>query len=116
MLDLGCGTGQMLLRHAARFRRAVGVDHSAEMLDVARRRVPGVAAGRCRLASSRFLPVPRDRWRSPARSSPAWAACPSARRCFRSFLPPGAHRRLADKGAALLAGAVDTGGRTRLRS
>ena len=39
MLDLGCGTGQMLLRYAARFRRAIGVDHSREMLDIAEQRL-----------------------------------------------------------------------------
>jgi SAM-dependent methyltransferase len=55
MLDLGCGTGHMLLRYAARFRRAVGVDHSQEMLDLARARVPAVAAGRCALVKSDFL-------------------------------------------------------------
>lgn len=55
MLDLGCGTGQMLLRYASRFRRAVGVDHSPEMLDLARLRVPEVASGRCALVLSDFL-------------------------------------------------------------
>jgi SAM-dependent methyltransferase len=64
MLDLGCGTGQMLLRHAPRFRRAVGVDHSREMLDVAQTNVPAVAAGRCELVLSDFfsyLESDRDR-------------------------------------------------------
>ena len=55
MLDLGCGTGQMLLRHASRFRRAVGVDHSREMLDLAGKRVPAVAAGQCTLVRSDFF-------------------------------------------------------------
>jgi SAM-dependent methyltransferase len=36
MLDLGCGTGHMLLRYAERFRSALGVDHSAGMLAAAR--------------------------------------------------------------------------------
>jgi SAM-dependent methyltransferase len=55
MLDLGCGTGQMLLRYGACFRRAVGVDHSREMLAIARERVPGVADGRCTLVESEFF-------------------------------------------------------------
>jgi SAM-dependent methyltransferase len=55
MLDLGCGTGQMLLRYASRFRRAVGVDHSPEMLAIARERVTGVAEGRCALVESEFF-------------------------------------------------------------
>jgi SAM-dependent methyltransferase len=55
MLDLGCGTGQMLRRYAARFRRAVGVDHSGEMLALARERVPAVAEGRCTLVQSDFF-------------------------------------------------------------
>jgi SAM-dependent methyltransferase len=65
MLDLGCGTGQMLLRYASRFRRAVGVDHSPEMLAIARRRVPAVAQGRCALVESEFfgfLAASRDRF------------------------------------------------------
>ncbi|HZX89650.1 MAG TPA: class I SAM-dependent methyltransferase [Rudaea sp.] len=36
MLDLGCGTGQMLLRYARRFGAAIGVDHSPQMLAEAR--------------------------------------------------------------------------------
>ena len=36
MLDLGCGTGQMLLRYARRFGAATGVDHSSQMLAEAR--------------------------------------------------------------------------------
>jgi ubiquinone/menaquinone biosynthesis C-methylase UbiE len=36
MLDLGCGTGQMLLRYARRFASATGVDHSPQMLAEAR--------------------------------------------------------------------------------
>jgi SAM-dependent methyltransferase len=55
LLDLGCGSGQMLLRYASRFRHAVGVDHSPEMLDVARKRVPQVAEGRCTLVNSDFF-------------------------------------------------------------
>jgi ubiquinone/menaquinone biosynthesis C-methylase UbiE len=46
MLDLGCGTGQMLLRYAARFRRAVGVNHSGEMLDIAEQRLTHAPASR----------------------------------------------------------------------
>ena len=36
MLDLGCGTGQMLRRYSGRFGKFTGVDHSKEMLEVAR--------------------------------------------------------------------------------
>ena len=65
MLDLGCGTGQMLLRYAARFERSVGVDHSTDMLAIARTRVPGVASGRCALVESdffRYLETDRERY------------------------------------------------------
>lgn len=55
MLDLGCGTGQMLLRYSSSLRRAVGVDHSEEMLAIAQQRVPAVAAGRCALVKSDFF-------------------------------------------------------------
>jgi len=55
LLDLGCGTGQMLLRYASRFKRAIGVDHSPEMLAIACERVPGVAEGRCTLVESEFF-------------------------------------------------------------
>lgn len=39
VLDLGCGTGHMLLRWAQRYPEVTGVDHSAGMLGVARRAV-----------------------------------------------------------------------------
>jgi ubiquinone/menaquinone biosynthesis C-methylase UbiE len=44
MLDLGCGTGHMLLRYGDKCRQQVGVDHSREMLDVAETKL--AAAGR----------------------------------------------------------------------
>lgn len=39
MLDIGCGTGQMLLRYASRFSHVTGVDHSDAMLNLARQRL-----------------------------------------------------------------------------
>jgi len=36
MLDLGCGTGQMILRYGERFDSITGVDHSPDMLSQAR--------------------------------------------------------------------------------
>ena len=37
MLDLGCGTGHMLVRFRSRFEHATGVDHSAGMIAMAKR-------------------------------------------------------------------------------
>jgi SAM-dependent methyltransferase len=39
VLDLGCGTGVVTIAAAARGFRVVGVDHSPEMLEIARRKV-----------------------------------------------------------------------------
>jgi SAM-dependent methyltransferase len=111
MLDLGCGTGQMLLRHAARFRRAVGVDHSAEMLDVARRSVPGVAAGRCALVESDFfqyLDADDNRYSLVTCVGCLHHLPADAFEVF--FRLVRAH--LAGKGQLLLAEPVDIGGRT----
>ena len=44
ILDLGCGTGNLDFRLAARGLRVTGADLSPEMLDVARRKAPGGAA------------------------------------------------------------------------
>lgn len=110
MLDLGCGSGQMLLRYGARFARSVGVDHSREMLDLARRRVPAVAAGHCRLVESdffAFLDTCRERFALATcvgclHHVPAEAIEIFLRR-VRERLPPG--------GQLLLAEPVDIGGR-----
>ena len=55
MLDLGCGTGQMLLRYASRFRRAAGVDHSREMLEIAEQRMSEASARPWTLVHSDFF-------------------------------------------------------------
>ena len=55
MLDIGCGTGQMLLRYGSRFRRAIGVDHSREMLDVAEQRMLEPSARHWTLVHSDFF-------------------------------------------------------------
>jgi len=55
MLDLGCGTGQMLLRYAARFSEAIGVDHSPQMLTQARANLDRVGLGRVALQQSDLM-------------------------------------------------------------
>jgi len=49
MLDIGCGTGQMLLRYGRRFASATGVDHSPEMLAQARANLDAVGLARVAL-------------------------------------------------------------------
>jgi len=46
ILDLGCGTGNLALRLAARGLHVTGVDLSPDMLDVAREKTPASAAVR----------------------------------------------------------------------
>lgn len=55
VLDLGCGTGALVAELGRRGVPAVGVDRSAAMLDVARRRAAGAALGLVR-ADARELP------------------------------------------------------------
>ena len=50
VLDVGCGTGEAVLRAAPRVRRAVGLDISAPLVEVATRR-----AGAASLANVEFL-------------------------------------------------------------
>lgn len=52
MLDLGCGTGQMLLRYARRFGAAIGVDHSPQMLVEARGNLDRLGMTRVELRQS----------------------------------------------------------------
>ena len=43
MLDIGCGTGHMLVRYGSRFRRIVALDHSEGMLTVAKQNAAAAA-------------------------------------------------------------------------
>lgn len=54
-LDLGCGTGHMLLRYARGFRSALGVDHSAGMLDSAAANLRAAGLGHAMLLKSDLL-------------------------------------------------------------
>ena len=110
MLDLGCGTGQMLLRHASRFRLAVGVDHSEEMLAIARQRVPAVSTGRCTLVRSDFF-----QYLDTCRDAFALVTCVGCLHhlpveAFAAFFAQ-VRARLRQGGQLLLAEPVDTGGR-----
>ncbi len=55
MLDLGCGTGHMLLRYAAGFRAALGVDHSKGMLEQAERNLAAVGVSNAILVHADLL-------------------------------------------------------------
>jgi SAM-dependent methyltransferase len=57
VLDIGCGTGTFLRLVADRGGRAFGIDASRELLDLARRRVPGADL---RLGDMQFLPFADD--------------------------------------------------------
>jgi SAM-dependent methyltransferase len=111
MLDLGCGTGQMLRRYAGRFRRAIGVDHSVDMLALARERVPAVTEGRCALVESEFFAFLEN-----CRDTFALVTCVGCLHhlpleAFDLFFPR-VHARLEPGGLLLLAEPVDTHGRT----
>ena len=45
LLDLGCGTGQMFLRYAHLAQKIIAVDHSAEMLAVAKKKAKASGLG-----------------------------------------------------------------------
>lgn len=49
MLDIGCGTGHMLVRYARRFERAIGVDHSPAMLAQAKIHLDAKSLHNCTL-------------------------------------------------------------------
>ena len=49
VLDIGCGTGNILLKLVSEGLRVWGVDISADMLNVLKRRIPNGAYGRVRL-------------------------------------------------------------------
>ena len=55
LLDAGCGVGQLSVEAARRGADVVGVDISPNLLDVARRRLPGDVAGRIRLVAADML-------------------------------------------------------------
>jgi ubiquinone/menaquinone biosynthesis C-methylase UbiE len=58
-IDVGCGTGRFTAALARRFDADVlGVDPSAEMLEVARARVAGAGAARVRFAHAPATPLP----------------------------------------------------------
>jgi predicted TPR repeat methyltransferase len=52
LLDLGCGTGQMLRRLRSRFHNATGVDHSAGMLEQAQRNLAADGLAQAQLIRS----------------------------------------------------------------
>ncbi len=58
VVDLGCGTGDLLAVAAEKARKVIGVDSSAKMLDLARRRFQGNnAAPEFRLGELEHLPL-----------------------------------------------------------
>ncbi|BDA85614.1 ArsR family transcriptional regulator [Aureimonas sp. SA4125] len=61
-LDIGTGTGRMIELFASRAKRAVGVDASREMLQVARAKLDaaGLSNAQVRQGDCYRLPVPRD--------------------------------------------------------
>ncbi|MDR3387208.1 MAG: class I SAM-dependent methyltransferase [Rudaea sp.] len=55
MLDVGCGTGQMLLRYGRLFEAATGIDHSPQMLERARANLDAAGLPGVRLQQSDLM-------------------------------------------------------------
>ena len=115
LLDLGCGTGQMLLRHARRFGRAIGVDHSREMLAIAEERLRAAGIATCTLVESDFFDYLErgDERYSLVTCVGCLHHLPAE--AFGAFFAR-VRSRLADGGMLLLAEPVDTGGRAPPRA
>ncbi|MCB1605668.1 MAG: class I SAM-dependent methyltransferase [Xanthomonadales bacterium] len=64
MLDLGCGTGHMLLRFARQFRAAMGVDHSQGMLARAAENLSAVGIDNAILVQADLLQFVQQQSRS----------------------------------------------------
>jgi ubiquinone/menaquinone biosynthesis C-methylase UbiE len=102
-LDLGCGTGNLASRLAARGQRVTGVDLSPEMLDIARQKTPSgatlrwVQAGAVELVDC-FPPASFDTIASVLMFSELSAAerAESLRQCHR-LLRPGGQLLIADE-------------------
>lgn len=110
LLDLGCGTGQMLLRYAARFEHAIGVDHSREMLAIAQDRLQAAAIATCTLVESDFFDFLGRRTERYSLVTCVGCLHHLPVDAFESFFAL-VRARLPERGALLLAEPVDTGGR-----
>jgi SAM-dependent methyltransferase len=111
LVDLGCGTGRMLLRFASRFARAIGVDHSREMLAIAQDRLRAAHMQNCTLVESDFFDFLERRHERYSMVSCVGCLHHLPVDAFESFFAQ-VRARLARGGALLLAEPVDTGGRS----
>ena len=77
VLDVGCGGGLLLRDALAQGARATGLDHSEDMVALARERAPGstVVLARPGTCRSRMRPLAPLRCRSCSSSSPTRSAC-----------------------------------------
>ncbi|MDX1381219.1 MAG: class I SAM-dependent methyltransferase [Xanthomonadales bacterium] len=106
MLDLGCGTGQMVIRYGRDFESVTGVDHSPDMLAVARKK-----ADARRWTHARFEKADLHEWLATDQKSYQLITCVGVLH----HLEPdelaetlaAIRTRLADGGQAVLAEPVD---------
>lgn len=99
ILEIGCGTGRVLLPLAETGKRVTGIDNSAAMLSVLRRRLPSLP-GRIR-SRVELKKADMQGFRTPLRFSAAFIPCRTfslnltnddqlaALRCIRRHLKPG---------------------------
>lgn len=69
LLEVGCGGGLLLREAVGLGARATGIDHSQEMVDLARERAPGAQSSPPGLSSA-APPPPRSLWPARVTSTP----------------------------------------------